>query len=68
MEITGALRGDLGEWRQLVVPLRCFAAGGVDMGRVGETAIIATDGRLGLDVSGIRVASAPPGPVSCGAR
>ena len=66
--ITGALKGEVGEWRQIAVPLRCFAQGGATMGAVQRPWVIATTGRLGMDVSGIRIASAPPGPVSCGTR
>ncbi|MCT8002046.1 exo 1,3/1,4-beta-D-glucan glucohydrolase [Sphingomonas sanguinis] len=66
--ITGALKGALGEWRQLAVPLRCFADGGVDMATVSKPWVIATEGKLTLDISSIRIASAPPGPVSCGVR
>ncbi|KTT98464.1 1,4-beta-D-glucan glucohydrolase [Sphingomonas yabuuchiae] len=66
--ITGALKGELGQWRQLAVPLRCFADGGVAMGAVSKPWIIATSGKLNLDISSIRIASAPPGPVSCGVR
>ena len=66
--ITGALKGTLGEWRQLAVPLRCFADGGVTMASVTKPWTIATTGKLGLDISSIRIASAPPGPVSCGMR
>jgi beta-glucosidase len=64
--ITGALRTSTGEWLQLAVPLRCFADNGVDMAAVTQPAVIASTGALGLDVSGIRIASAPPGPVTCG--
>jgi len=64
--ITAALQGT-GEWRQLVVPLACFADGGVDMRGVTRPAVIASTGRLGIEVSGLRIASAP-GPVTCGAR
>ncbi|NTS64589.1 exo 1,3/1,4-beta-D-glucan glucohydrolase [Sphingomonas sp. HHU CXW] len=66
--ITGALRAAGGDWAQLAVPLRCFADGSVDMTKVTRPATIAVTGKLGIDVSGIRVASAPPGPVSCGSR
>jgi beta-glucosidase len=66
--ITGALKQEIGEWRQIAVPLRCFAQGGATMGAVQRPWVIATTGRLGMDVSGIRIASAPPGPVSCGTR
>ncbi len=64
--ITGALKGETGQWRQLAVPLRCFADGGVTMAAVSKPWVVSTAGRLGLDVSSVRVASAPPGPVSCG--
>ncbi|MDQ1230766.1 exo 1,3/1,4-beta-D-glucan glucohydrolase [Sphingomonas sp. SORGH_AS_0879] len=66
--ITGALKGALGEWRQLAVPLRCFADGGVDMAAVSRPWVLSTSGKLTLDISSIRIASAPPGPVSCGVR
>ncbi|KHL24673.1 1,4-beta-D-glucan glucohydrolase [Croceibacterium mercuriale] len=64
--ITGALREGTGEWLQLAVPLRCFADNGVDMAAVTRPAAITSTGALALDVSGIRIASAPPGPVTCG--
>lgn len=66
--ITGALRAGSGDWAQLAVPLRCFADAGVDMAKVTRPATITTTGKLGLDISGVRIASAPPGPVSCGSR
>lgn len=66
--ITGALRAAGGDWTELAVPLRCFADQGVDMAKVTHPAVIAASGAAGIDVSGIRVASAPPGPVSCGQR
>lgn len=66
--ITGALKAEAGQWRQLAVPLRCFADGGVAMGAVTKPWTIAAGGRLTLDISAIRIASAPPGPVSCGVR
>ncbi|WP_121115933.1 glycoside hydrolase family 3 protein [Croceibacterium ferulae] len=64
--ITGALREGAGEWRELAVPLRCFADNGVDMAAVTRPAAITSSGALRLDVSGIRIASALPGPVTCG--
>ncbi len=66
--ITGLVKGPIGAWRQLALPLRCFADGGVAMDKVTKPWILATEGRLGLDISSIRIASAPPGPVSCGMR
>ncbi len=66
--ITGLVKGPIGAWRQLALPLRCFADGGVAMDKVTKPWILASEGRLGLDISSIRIASAPPGPVSCGMR
>jgi len=65
--ITGVLKAAGGDWAQLVVPLSCFADGGVGMGGVTRPAVIASTGPLGIDISGIRIASAP-GPVTCGTR
>ena len=66
--ITGALRAAGSDWTELAVPLRCFADQGVEMAKVTRPAVIAATGAAGIDVSGIRIASAPPGPVSCGQR
>jgi beta-glucosidase len=57
-----------GTWLQLAVPLRCFSDGGADMARVSRPFVLTTAGRLAVDVSDIRIGSAPPGPVSCGTR
>lgn len=65
--IAGALKMP-GEWTTLAVPLHCFADGGVDMAHVSEPFRLSTAGRLGIDVSTVRVASAPPGPVNCGVK
>jgi beta-glucosidase len=66
--ITGALKTKTGEWQQLAVPLRCFADGGVDMAQVVKPLTLESTGALGLDISTVRIASAPPGPVSCGVK
>ncbi len=58
----------VGSWTQLAVPLRCFADAGVDMARVTRPFVLTTAGKLGIDVSDIRIGSAPPGPVSCAFR
>ena len=65
--ITGALRQP-GEWQQIAVPLRCFSDAGVDMTQVTRPATIASTGAAVIDVSAIRIASAPPGPVRCGVQ
>jgi beta-glucosidase len=63
--ITGALR-TVGQWQTLVVPLRCFARGGVDMRRVAMPFSISTAGRLQLSVSDVRIASAAVNQDQCG--
>ena len=64
--ITGATTA--GDWTTAAVPLRCFADQGIDMAKVTRPFVLASRGALGLDVSGVRIGSAPAGPVSCGVR
>ena len=65
--VTGMLRAaPIGEWRTLVVPLRCFAREGVQMNRVDAPWILASSGTLGLSVAEIRVASAVVDQDQCG--
>ncbi len=68
--VTVPLNGALtkGEWTSVAVPLRCFADQGLSMNAIVKPVTIATAGSLAMDVSSIRIASAPPGPVSCGAK
>ena len=63
--ITDALKQGTGEWRQMAVPLRCFAQKGLDMSQIAQPAIFAADGPAVIDISGIRIASPAPGPFSC---
>jgi beta-glucosidase len=68
MPIAGALRATpAGKWQTLVLPLRCYARAGVEMGRVTSPFVLRTSGRLGLSVSGVRVASAVVDQDQCGA-
>ena len=56
--VGGMLRGAAtGQWQTLAVPLRCFAAHGLDMARVGVPFALATSGALTLDLSDVRIAS-----------
>jgi len=57
-----------GTWRQIAVPLRCFAEAGADMARVTRPFVMASSARLAIDVSDVRIGSPPPGPVTCGVR
>jgi hypothetical protein len=67
LPLTGAVR-TTGDWTTVATPLRCFADGGVNMAAVTCPFIIAATGPMAVDISSIRIASAPPGPVQCGVR
>jgi beta-glucosidase len=54
-----------GEWGEFAVPLRCFADGGADMEKVARPFILSTNAPLRLDISGVRVASAPAASKTC---
>jgi beta-glucosidase len=64
--LNGALAK--GGWTSIAVPLRCFADQGLKMGAIVKPFTIATAGTLGLDVSAVRIGSAPAGPVMCGVK
>jgi beta-glucosidase len=65
--VTGTLRAaPVGEWRTMVVPLRCLAQGGVAMDRIMAPLTIASQGRLGLSVAEVRIASAAVDQAQCG--
>ncbi len=66
--VNGLLDANAGEWGIFSVPLSCFAQGGVDMTRVTVPFALSSSAALGIDLSSIRIASAPPGPVRCGAK
>ncbi|HEX8064231.1 MAG TPA: exo 1,3/1,4-beta-D-glucan glucohydrolase [Allosphingosinicella sp.] len=66
--LAGPLRAAAaGEWRTLVVPLRCFARAGLDPKAIRTPFAITTGGRLTLAVSGVRIASAVVDQNKCGA-
>ncbi|AOW25273.1 1,4-beta-D-glucan glucohydrolase [Sphingomonas melonis TY] len=64
--LTGAMKP--GDWTTAAVPLRCFADKGVAMGKVTQPFVLSSGDAFVLDISGVRVGSAPAGPVSCGTR
>jgi len=64
--LTGALTDD--DWATAAVPLRCFADQGIAMGKVTQPFVLTSSGALGIDVSAIRIGSAPAGPVTCGTK
>ncbi len=64
--LTGAMKP--GDWATAAVPLRCFADNGVAMGKVTQPFVLSSGDAFVLDISGVRVGSAPAGPVSCGTR
>ena len=64
--IGGPLRAaTVATWATLAVPLRCFAARGLDMARVGVPFVLATSGALTIDISDVRIASVA-GSAGCG--
>ena len=65
--ITKALAaGKPGDWQQVIVPLQCFAKRGIDMAHVTAPFVIATDGKLGLSISDVKIDSAPVPMTKCG--
>ncbi|HEV2865413.1 MAG TPA: glycoside hydrolase family 3 C-terminal domain-containing protein, partial [Allosphingosinicella sp.] len=67
LPITGALRtAPAGEWRTLIVPLRCFARGGVTMTGVARPFALRSAGPLRLAVSDVRLGSAAVNQDQCG--
>jgi beta-glucosidase len=56
--IAGLLRtAPAGEWRTMLVPLRCFAEKGADMTRVTAPFFLTTPGQLSLAISDVRLAT-----------
>ncbi|BCA61561.1 1,4-beta-D-glucan glucohydrolase [Sphingomonas sp. HMP9] len=55
-----------GNWQQVIVPLQCFAKRGVDMTRVTSPFAIATEGKLALSISDVKIDSAPVPMTTCG--
>ncbi|WP_010216883.1 glycoside hydrolase family 3 protein [Sphingomonas sp. PAMC 26621] len=55
-----------GVWQQVIVPLQCFAARGVDMAHVSAPFVLATDGALALSLSDVKIDSAPVPMTQCG--
>ena len=56
--VTNAFRtARKNEWRTLTVPLKCFAKG-AEMAKVGTPFSLATEGRLSVAISSVRIASA----------
>lgn len=65
--VTGLLRSaPIGEWRTMIVPLRCFVRSGLQPGGVVAPLSLTTKGRLGLSISDVRVASAAVDQDQCG--
>jgi len=67
IDVTRTVRDAVpGRWTTLAVPLRCFAAGGLDLRRVDRPFILSAGARLTLSISGVRVASANAAAAGCG--
>ena len=66
IDLTGTLKNlTPGEWHPLLVPLSCFADGGVDMSRIDTPFSMATDGRLALRFSDVRLATVDEEGIVC---
>ena len=63
--VTGLMTAAPGQWGEFAIPLRCFAETGANMGNITRSFIVSTDSPLQLDISGVRVASAPSAPKNC---
>jgi len=67
--VGGLLRAaPVGQWRTMVVPLRCFVRGGLDPKAVRTPFAITTSGKLSLSLSDVRIASAAVPQDRCGAE
>ncbi|TMJ11859.1 MAG: glycoside hydrolase family 3 protein [Alphaproteobacteria bacterium] len=67
--VAGLLRAvPVGEWRTMIVPLRCFVRAGLDPAKVRTPFALTTSGRLSLAISDVRIASAPGNQDACGAE
>ncbi len=61
-DVTAALNsGEIGVWRDLVVPLRCFADAGVDLAHVERPLTLEADAPLGLSLWRVGLAPSPGG-------
>jgi beta-glucosidase len=68
MPIAGLLRAaPVGEWRTMVLPLRCFSRAGVAMNAVTSPFGIAATAPLTLSIAEVRLGSAPVNQDQCGA-
>lgn len=54
-----------GEWRTIAIPLNCIAKAGADLSRIESPFQIATEGKLALTISDVRVQKLPPGAKGC---
>ena len=54
-----------GTWGRFAVRLSCFATAGVDMTKVSQPFALGTADALGIDVSQVRIASAPEASGTC---
>lgn len=67
LPVTADLRSaPLGQWRTLVMPLRCFARAGAAMAAVTPPFAIETNGPMTLALSDVRIASAAVDQNHCG--
>ena len=59
LDITKALsEGNLGEWRKLNIPLRCFSEAGLNLKAVNAPLLLETDGSMALSLTGVELIKA----------
>ncbi|WP_424141302.1 glycoside hydrolase family 3 protein [Sphingosinicella ginsenosidimutans] len=67
LPIAGDLRGaPVGQWRTLIMPLRCFARAGATTDAVSPPFAIESDGAMTMALSDVRIASAAVDQDHCG--
>jgi hypothetical protein len=56
------------EWTTLPIPLNCFIKDGFDISKINGPLVIATDGKLGISISDVRLLRLPEGEKGCAAE
>jgi len=62
-DVTAAFRTDMGSWKTIAVPMRCFA--GADLRYVGTPFALRTDGTLGVTLKDVRLLDVPADAEDC---
>ena len=63
LDATGLFKVDIGTWKTVRVPLKCFREAGLDVTKVSSVFALTASGPFGLSVSDLRLATDPGGQV-----